>query len=316
MRACLAMIAAALVLSVPVTVSAGDEHDYGLTAEAVADNVYAVIGSTEHFTMRNGGNIANCGFIITTEGALVIDTGPTALYGEQLRALVERIGGKPIVRVYNTHHHPDHFLGNQAFSDVPIVALAGTRRAMVEQAEAFSDNLYRLLGTWMKGTVPHLPASDLRPGVETIGGRRIETFALGGHTTEDLVLLDQQSGVMFAGDLVFNARAPTTPNADIDAWLAALETLAAIPFEYLVPGHGPVTRRRDAIAQTADYLRWLGGRIDDAVIGGRSMAETLYLPVPPRFNDMDTLTEEYRRSVMHVFPDVEHAFFHAAEEDR
>ena len=44
--------------------------------------------------------------------------------------------GLRIVGVLATHHHPDHFLGNQAFADVPIGALAETRQAIAEQQAA------------------------------------------------------------------------------------------------------------------------------------------------------------------------------------
>ena len=290
-----------------------EDHNYRLVAMQIADNTFVVFGSTEHFSIRNGGNIVNTAFIVTDAGVLVIDTGPTALYGQQLRDLIEKTASAPIVRVYNTHHHPDHFFGNSAFADIPIVALADTRQAMEEQAEAFSDNLYRLLGTWMKGTLPHLPAESLVPGVEMIGGHTIETFALGGHTRGDLVILDRTTGVLFVGDVVFNQRAPTTPNADLEKWLASISVLKAVEFKLLVPGHGPATESQEAIRATSDYLRWLQSRIDEAVLGGRSMAETLFLPVPKRFHEMDTLTDEYRRSVMHVFLGVEHNMFHATD---
>ncbi|MGR8920497.1 MAG: quinoprotein relay system zinc metallohydrolase 1 [Gammaproteobacteria bacterium] len=306
MRAALLMALVALCLA-----AGAAEQRYVLEAEPVATDTWLVRGSTEHFSMHNGGNIANTAFIATGAGVVVIDTGPSAQYGEALAALIERTTSEPVIRVYNTHHHPDHFLGNQAFAGVPIYALADTRQAMAEQAEAFSDNLYRLLGTWMKGTVPHLPGLDVVPGTETLGGHELEFFAYRGHTAGDLVILDRTTGTLFVGDLVFNRRAPTTPSADLDAWQSALLALNGAEFELLVPGHGAPVRKRAPIAETADYLRWLAGRIDEAVTGGRSMGETLYLPVPRRFDIHDTLVEEYRRSVMHVFPDVEHAFFHA-----
>lgn len=299
-----------IVLMLLSTAAGGTERSYPLSAETIVEGSYLVRGSTAHFSMHNGGNIANAAFIDTADGVVVIDTGPSALYGAALRRLAESTTGKAIVRVYNTHHHPDHFLGNQAFADVPIFALAGTREGMIEQAEAFNDNLYRLLGTWMKGTVPHLPNHDAAPGRESIGGHELEFFAYRGHTRGDLVILDHTTGILYAGDLVFHDRAPTTPNADINAWRTSLAGLRGTRYRYLVPGHGAVVTNDAAISATSDYLTWLHGRITDAVTGGRDMAETLFLPVPRRFHTMDTLTEEYRRSVMHVFPDIEHEYFH------
>ena len=134
------------------TVQAQD-FDYGLVPQPVAPGVYVLIGKTEDFDTRNGGNIVNTGFIVGREGVIVIDSGPSRRYGEQLRAAMRRITPLPPVLVINTHHHPDHFLGNQAFADVPIAALPVTRQGIAAEGNAFADNLYRLSGDWLKGTV-------------------------------------------------------------------------------------------------------------------------------------------------------------------
>ncbi|HQC95230.1 MAG TPA: MBL fold metallo-hydrolase, partial [Aquabacterium sp.] len=101
--------------------------DYGLRARALADGVWVVEGTNADFSPANGCNIINTGFIATGAGVLVINTGPSRLYGEQLRALVERTTREPVVQVLHLNLHPDYFLGNQAFADVPITATADTR---------------------------------------------------------------------------------------------------------------------------------------------------------------------------------------------
>lgn len=63
------LIAALLTLSAAATAS---DFDYGLVARKVATDVYAFVGRTEDFTMANGGNIVNSGFIVAPEGAVVI----------------------------------------------------------------------------------------------------------------------------------------------------------------------------------------------------------------------------------------------------
>ncbi len=109
-------------------------RDYALEPQQVAPNTYVLIGANEHFSFANGGNIANTGFIVTDDGVVVIDTGPSRLYGEQMIAAIRAVTDQPIVRVYNTHLHPDHFLGNQAFDAsvstfIPIT-FSATRHSM------------------------------------------------------------------------------------------------------------------------------------------------------------------------------------------
>src|SRR5262249_14997582 len=106
--------------------AASATFDYELHPRPVADGVFVLARVREHFTRDNGGNILNTGYLVTPEGAVVIDTGPSRRYGERMRAAI----GGPVATVFVTHAHPDHFLGDQAFAGVPIVALPATRAAI------------------------------------------------------------------------------------------------------------------------------------------------------------------------------------------
>lgn len=105
---------------------AAEEFDYGLVPRKVAEDTWVLIGKTEDFNRSNGGNIVNTAFIVTTAGVVVIDSGPSRRYAQQMRSAIARVTEKPVIRVFNTHHHPDHFLGNQAFAGIPTTALAAT----------------------------------------------------------------------------------------------------------------------------------------------------------------------------------------------
>lgn len=193
--------------------------DFDLAAVEVASRTWAVLGRTEYFNLDNGGNIVNVAFIEVPDGIVVIDTGPSKRYGDALRALIERtVPGKPILRVYNTHHHPDHFLGNQSFEASLIAAPQQVIDNIAMEGNGFADNMYRLLGDWMRGTSPVAPEVVLQASQEDVGGRQFSLHYLSGHTSSDLVVRDDETGVLFAGDLAFLYRAPTTPHADIQAW--------------------------------------------------------------------------------------------------
>jgi len=304
MRALLGLLAAALATFAG---SARADFDYQLEARELAAGVFVVEGSTEHFTFENGGNIVNIGFIVGDDGVLVIDTGPSRLYGEQLRALIERTTDKPIVRVINSHHHPDHFFGNQAFADLPIAALPQTIAAMQAEAGGFADNLYRIVGNAMFGTEVVMPGETLAAGDIRLGQRRIELIALSGHSVADLVLLDHPSGVLFASDMVYYQRAATTPHANPEDWLQSLDRLEGLDFDILVPGHGPLGDAA-AIAQTRDYLQWLTAHLDAAAARGADMAELMYAPLPERFANLGAMPAEYMRSVTHLYPRYEERY--------
>jgi quinoprotein relay system zinc metallohydrolase 1 len=280
--------------------------DYQLAARALADNVYVVEGANADFTPANGCNIINSGFIVTGAGVLVINTGPSKLYGEQLRALIARTTREPIVQVLHLNLHPDYFLGNQAFADVPRRATPGTRAGMQREAKSYEDNLYRLCGDWMKGTQALLPQQDIAPGPLRIGTREFELRELVGHTASDLVLIDKTSGVVFAGGLIFHQRLPTTPHAEPKRWLASLDTLAPLVAERtVVPSHGPVHRGDAGLTQTRDYLRWLDQNFARWAQEGADVNDVLRAPMPPTFRAWAAYPAEYVRNVAHLWPSYE-----------
>lgn len=297
--------------------------DYALFAQPVASDVYVLVGKNEYFTPQNGGNVANTGFIVTTEGVVVIDTGPSRRYGEAMRAAIARITPQPVVAVFNTHHHPDHFLGNQAFAGVPLLALPVTVNTIHDDGSALTDNMYRLNGDWMQGTEVRLPNRLLldknrdgeKQGWRTLGDHRLELLALSGHSGADLVLIDHSTGVIFAGDLLFHDRAATTPHAHLPHWLAALNLLeqrfatlrAKTGQAVLVPGHGQPSRDLRPLQQTRAYLTWLQDRLLTASETGTDMPELLAEPLPEAFRTLAVVDSEYPRSVGQLFPVLEAA---------
>ncbi len=293
-----------IVFASPLT---ADPDLAGLPGEArqLADGVWLFEGRREHFSRDNGGNIVNTGFIATDAGVVVFDPGPSLRYGQAQRETIRRVTGQDVVRVYISHAHPDHFLGSGAYTDVPVLALPATARTIRDDGEDLTANLYLLVGGAMSGTRP-LPAQTIDgEGLVEVGGRRLRLLALDGHTDADLALFDERSGVLFAGDLVFFERAATTPNADIDRWLAALDQLAALPYRVLVPGHGPAVVDDEAITQTRDYLGWLGRMLVDAAEQGLDMNEIMRLSLPERFRRLAVLQAEWQRSISHLYPAIE-----------
>jgi uncharacterized sulfatase len=290
-----------MMVGVALAAQAADRFDYALTPQKIAENTWVLIGKTEDITRTNGGNIANTAFVVTRDGVVVIDSGPSRRYGEQMRRVIAGVTDRPVIRVFNTHHHPDHFLGNQAFDGVPLTALDATRSGMREQGSAFADNMYRMAGDWLAGTEALVASDTAIPGALIIGGHEFQLIALGGHTEGDLVILDRTTGVLYAGDLIFLDRAPTTPHASIERWQASLDALAALPVKRVVPGHGPVHDDQRGIAQTRDWLRWLDETLDASATRGMDMAEVMRLPLPDRFDAMPLARSEFERSVSHLY---------------
>ncbi|MDT0633814.1 quinoprotein relay system zinc metallohydrolase 1 [Spectribacter hydrogenoxidans] len=281
-------------------------NPYDLTPQRVAENTYVFVGALEHFSYDNLGNIVNTGFIVTDEGVVVIDTGPSRLYGEAMRVAIAGVTDQPVVQVYITHHHPDHYLGNQAFADVDVGALAGTIKQIRDIGGDLTTNMYNLVGGAMRGTESLPPTQEVTGGSRvTFGRHELELIGMQGHTGADLAILDHRTGVLFAGDLAFLNRTPTTPNADVATWVEGLHTLGQREFETLVPGHGPVRDDAEAIAQTQAYLSWLWRNLNAAARHGLDMPEIMMQELPYRWRGLAVITPEFRRSVSHLYPDIE-----------
>lgn len=275
---------------------------YAPVAEPIGEGIWLVRGQDEAIGFANGGAIANSVIIDSSDGAIVVDPGPSLEFARALAALAQRVTGKPVALVYVTHLHPDHALGAAGFAPAMLHALPGTRAGLERDGAGFSDAMYRVLAGWMAGTQIVLPQGDLASGPVTFGGRKLQLLALSGHSEADLAILDEASGTLIAGDLVFHDRAPATPHAEFAAWNAALDTLAKVPHRQLVPGHGPLDGNGAAIAQTRDWLGWLEPALRQAVAQGRDMTEAGMLPIPDRFAGMKAARYELQRSVVHFYP--------------
>lgn len=300
-RTLLGLALATLGTAVAAPPGAAGRWSYGLEPEEIADGIWLLRGKDEHLSVQNGGNIANIVFMETGEGVVLFDTGPSRIYGDELRDVIGKTTDEPIIRVIVSHAHPDHYLGNQSFEDLPIESLPVVRDVIADIGDLFTDNMYRLVDVWMRGTRTVVPTRALSPGREKIGGRDLEFLALSGHSHADLAVYDHGQQLLLAADLVFMDRAPTTPHADLARWRASLDQLQDLPISTLVPGHGPVTEKYRAIEQTRDYLTWLGATLTSAAERGLVEAEVIGLPIDPPFDELAVVQEEFVRSVSHLY---------------
>jgi quinoprotein relay system zinc metallohydrolase 1 len=280
--------------------------DYGLQPRQIAEHTWVVEGAVADFSRANGCNIINTAFIATGDGVVVINTGPSRLYGEQQRQAIGRVTSEPVRQVLNLNLHPDYFFGNQAWADRPVQALQGSIDGMRAEGAAYADNLYRMCGDWMKGTEPTPAREALAPQTLRLGNHVLELRRLSGHTRDDLVLIDTRTGVLFAGGLVFAGRVPTTPHADPETWLASLDTLrqwqAQGQFRQVVPSHGPVHEGPAGMEQTGDWLRWLTALMRESAERGVDLGELLRTPVPERFAGWAAQPAEFHRSLAQWYP--------------
>lgn len=234
-----------------------------LTVEQLTDDVYVIYGL--------GGNV---GVLGTDQGAVIVDTMTLRYQGSRIREEAERLTGKPVVMIINTHYHLDHTHGNTAFP-------AGTRVVATERTlhhlQATDANHFSGAATAL---LPNEIFEDARE--LTLGNKTILLFHTGrGHTDGDLVALFLEDGVLHAGDLYFNR---LYPNIDLEAggsvrrWGDTLERVRELPFSQVIPGHGPVSER-DSLLQFQRFIRQLADIGQQAAAEGWSREETERTPL-------------------------------------
>lgn len=275
--------------------------DFNLKPIKLNENSYYFYGKEDYFSMINGGNISNSAFIITKNSVILIDTGSSYKYGKQVIEAIKKITNKPIKYIINTHHHPDHFLGNNAFKDVNIYATQYTIDEIAKNGKLYITNMYNLLGEIEKNTETKVPNKTLNKQILSLDDYKLELYYLHGHTKSDLVIYDRNTNILYSSDLVFNHRALATPHANLKEWIDSLKFLKLIPYDICIPGHGLVFRDKKPIEQNILYLETLEKNLTYGIKNGLDIFEILSLDVPKDIQRFSIFKEEYERSIINLY---------------
>ncbi len=256
-------------------------------------------------------------------GLIVVDTGRHPAQRQAILDFAAR-RGRPIVAVVNSHWHLDHVSGNpdlkRAFPGLKVYASGAIDRALTGfLAHSAADDRAYLASSGLPAATREDIETDLatiangqalRPDVVIdhtqalrLAGRSLVIhLAPNAATAGDIWLFDPASKVAAVGDLV-TLPAPFLDTACPAGWSAALDEIAATPFNVAIPGHGaPLTRPQLQLYRRAfnDLIACAGsGRPKGACAADWASAVSPLLGLAPRDRSLAvSLTEYYVGDVL------------------
>ncbi|NOY17774.1 MAG: MBL fold metallo-hydrolase [Gammaproteobacteria bacterium] len=301
---------------------ASDSPETPLPVYQIAPKTYMFFGNIAQVDKYNRGSNGNAGFVITSEGVVVIDSLGTPRLGQRLINTITSITDKPITHLIITHNHPDHSYGAIAFrrlGGVTIISHEGVLDYMdSETSDASVQYRREMMPDDMVGF------EMVRPDV-LIGGERFSsqtitsgdrTFVLYNtgkhHSYGDLVVYQVEDKIVWISDLAFNQRTTFMGDGNskqiIEAqdWLAEKFANAAL----MVPGHGSAqTGPFPMVEKTRSYVARLREVMARAIEEGLGMQEAIDQADFPDWHASRLYDENHRRNAHFVYQEMEQELF-------
>jgi glyoxylase-like metal-dependent hydrolase (beta-lactamase superfamily II) len=257
-------------------------------AMSLAPGVYMLPGAVGVADEHNLGRIGNAGFIVGETGVLAIDTGTSHDHGQALLGAIRSVTDKPVSLALITHVQPEFLFGATAFRErgIPLVMHERSAGLMTSRCDICLRQLRLTVGeAAMQGTTTFKPDREFAAShrIDSIG-RAVRVLYF-GHSSGpgDIAILDEHSGVLFAGGLLDHLRIPDIQDADVDGWKRALAALRTLRVSTVVPGHGPATSS-ELIDTVERYLVQLETRARALAEAGTSLIDVPDATALPEFS--------------------------------
>jgi glyoxylase-like metal-dependent hydrolase (beta-lactamase superfamily II) len=319
----LTALLAAPLASIHPALAAGVDTPYGEVTvpmplhKVPGAPVYYVIGMSGVPSAENEGFTSNAGFVVTAKGVVVYDALGTPALGYRLLQHIRSVTDKPVEIVVAGHYHADHIYGLQAFKEHTRATIWAQRDSAVYLS---SRTLTARLAQRREALFPWVDENTYvvkpdktfdRKHIFDMGDSRIKLVHAGpAHSPDDTIMIVQEHGVVFSGDLIYGGRLPFLAGEEVDTrkWLKALEYLQNIRPRprFVIPGHGQADANpAKAIAFTRDYIRYLrdtmGRAVENMVDFDTAYANTDW----SRYEKVPTFKAANRMNAYKVYLDME-----------
>lgn len=237
--------------------------------QRLSEHVWMIYAKDGFPTPENQGMMANVVFVVTGAGVVVLDSGGSLQIGEMAIRMIRQVTPQPVVAVFNSHYHGDHWLGNHAFAnvygqDLPIYSLAHS----IEQIQGVQGNLWRsLMERWTNqatlGTKVVAPNREVEHGQSfRFGNVTLNMHHYGtAHTPSDLSVEVLPDRVTYVGDVAMDNRIANMDDGSYVGTFKYYEALTQAAGDQLwLPGHGRPSR-----TLLKDYGEFMAGIYEPAL---------------------------------------------------
>ena len=213
----------------------------------LSPHVWMVYAPDGFPTPENRGMMSNVIFVVTSAGVVILDSGSSLQIGQMVIRMIQRVTPLPVVAVFNSHFHGDHWLGNHAFvqaygPQLPIYALPHTQE-MIRGMEG--STWLSLMERWTNqstaGTQVVAPNRTVQQGQSfKFGDVTLKMHFYGrAHTAADLCVEVVEAKVTAIGDIAMANRIANLDDGSYQGTFKYYEALRSAAGEQLwVPGHG------------------------------------------------------------------------------
>lgn len=226
------LLSAGALLGLSSATAAQDISSIEITSEQVADNIWMLRGA--------GGNMG----LHAGEDAVFLIDDQFAPLTDKILAEVQRLTGRGVDFVLNTHYHGDHTGGNENLGDAGALIFGheNVRTRIIEDNGA-------------PGNAPVVTFSDRQSF--HINGEDVRAYHVHhAHTDGDAFVYFENANVLHTGDLVFEIAIGSFPFIDLNGGGSVPGAIAAIDSmlkladadTVVVPGHGNVMDREGLVA--------------------------------------------------------------------
>ena len=229
---------------------APDTKTWGTGMQTLGKDAYAWVQGLSPQNSTAG--ISNAGLILGLDGCLVIDTMNIPSMVRPFRQRIAEMTPLPIRHVVLTHVHGDHTHNLYLFPEAESIAHERCRSHLEEGGQQAIEDYAKTRPHWaeelkdVRVALPNVTITDRM--TMFYGEHRIERSHPGpAHTDNDVIVYLPEQRVLYAGDIFFFWSAPLGHQGDFPNWLRTIDEVLEMDLDIIVPGHGPIGTKDDAL---------------------------------------------------------------------